>query len=320
VNTLFTKDRILLTLRAVTSIGIILFLLFYVDINSIYETILAAKIHLVLIVLVLSFLNLFLQYKKWHLVARHELNISNKFNILQSLFYGIGAGIFTPMKVGEYVARAIPFKDNKITDVSIATFIDKVFNMMLIILIGAVCSLYFIYDTYVRKSKLSFESYTDIIVTITITILSITLIGLLVVKRKKRIAKFFGLSERTSITLKKLSIIRVIKGKYFVKLLFFAISLHIVFTTQFLLLIWAYAPELNLFIYVLIPNLVFFTQIIIPPIFLGELGIREGATVFFLESYGFEPSVGFSAALTLFVINFILPAVYSLFITSKSAK
>lgn len=52
-----------------------------------------------------------------------------------------------------------------------------------------------------------------------------------------------------------------------------------------------------------------FTKTIIPPISFGELGIREGASVFFITQLGEVASVGFNASIFLFSINLVLPAI-----------
>jgi uncharacterized membrane protein YbhN (UPF0104 family) len=59
-------------------------------------------------------------------------------------------------------------------------------------------------------------------------------------------------------------------------------------------------------------NLIIFVKTAIPHISLGELGIREGASVFFLTSFGELPSVAFNASIFLFFINIMLPALVGL--------
>ena len=51
-----------------------------------------------------------------------------------------------------------------------------------------------------------------------------------------------------------------------------------------------------------------FVKTIIPPITFGELGIREGASVYFLTQMGETASIGFNASILLFIINLLIPA------------
>ena len=60
-----------------------------------------------------------------------------------------------------------------------------------------------------------------------------------------------------------------------------------------------------------------FAKTIIPPISLGELGIREGASVYFLTQFGETASAAFNASIFLFIINLLIPAVVGLVLLLK---
>jgi len=55
-------------------------------------------------------------------------------------------------------------------------------------------------------------------------------------------------------------------------------------------------------------GLIIFTKTIIPPISLGELGIREGASIYFITQMSGTAAVGFNASIFLFIINLLIPA------------
>ncbi len=65
---------------------------------------------------------------------------------------------------------------------------------------------------------------------------------------------------------------------------------------------------LILYNYLWAANLIMFAKTIIPPISFGELGIREGASVYFITLMGESASVGFNASIFLFIINLLIPA------------
>ncbi|MEX1054624.1 MAG: hypothetical protein WED81_01245, partial [Rhodothermales bacterium] len=54
--------------------------------------------------------------------------------------------------------------------------------------------------------------------------------------------------------------------------------------------------------------LVFFVKLLLPPVTLMDVGIREGAAVFFLGSLGFPEAAALNASLLLFTINLLIPA------------
>jgi len=60
-----------------------------------------------------------------------------------------------------------------------------------------------------------------------------------------------------------------------------------------------------------------FAKTIIPPVSLGELGIREGASIFFITALGESASVGFNASIFLFFINVLIPSLIGLILLLK---
>jgi len=70
----------------------------------------------------------------------------------------------------------------------------------------------------------------------------------------------------------------------------------------------AFSNQYEFINYLWAGNLIMFAKTIIPPISFGELGIREGASVFFITQMGGAASVGFNASIFLFIINLLLPS------------
>jgi uncharacterized protein (TIRG00374 family) len=310
------KESIFNLLRIVISAGLIVYLILYVDIDSIYNKLILSNISIILAVILLSFFNLFLQYEKWRLVCYNQLEIKDRKRVLYSLFYGISAGIFTPMKFGEYVARAIPFEGKNIVDVSIATLVDKFIPMIIVLVIGLFVSLYYLVDI----KLIELHSLLNLLV---FFIFFASVFFILFKTNRKRFISFFEWLKSFKILKKifdKTKIINLLHGKYFLRILFISLIYHLTFTSQLALLIYAFSNEFNYLLYLYIANLVIFVQVIIPPVALGELGVREGATVYFANSLGLDPSTGFNAALFLFIINFILPSFYGLFFLTKKLK
>jgi len=77
---------------------------------------------------------------------------------------------------------------------------------------------------------------------------------------------------------------------------------------QYALLVSAFSNHFDFGSYLWAANLIMFAKTIIPPISFGELGIREGASVYFLTQMGETASVGFNSSILLFIINLLIPA------------
>jgi len=89
------------------------------------------------------------------------------------------------------------------------------------------------------------------------------------------------------------------------------------FLLQYALLVSAFSHNTEIINYLWAGNLIMFVKTVIPPISLGELGIREGASVFFLTKFSELPSVAFNASIFLFIINILLPALVGLILLLK---
>ncbi len=83
---------------------------------------------------------------------------------------------------------------------------------------------------------------------------------------------------------------------------------YLVFSTQFVLLVQAFAPGTPWGTAAAGVALVFFAKSAVPQVTLGDLGVREGAAVFFFGAYGVAPAAALDASLSLFALNLVLPA------------
>jgi len=57
-----------------------------------------------------------------------------------------------------------------------------------------------------------------------------------------------------------------------------------------------------------------FAKTILSPLSFSELGVREGASIFFLTQMGESSSTALNASLSLFIINIIVPSLIGLFL------
>ena len=106
--------------------------------------------------------------------------------------------------------------------------------------------------------------------------------------------------------------------KYFTRMSVISLLFYFCFLLQYALLVSAFSHNTELLNYLLAGNLIMFIKTVIPPISLGELGIREGASVFFLTRFGELSAVAFNASIFLFVINILFPALVGLFLLLKN--
>jgi len=299
-----SKSNAIIIAKILIAGGLLFYITRSVEYDKIIYAISNANLYIISIVLLLGVVNIYLQFAKWNLTCLEVLKENNKLKVLRSLFYGLSAGIITPLRIGEYFGRGIEFKDKSLVQVTVATLIDKFFPLLMVAFIGSVSSLLFIYYYF----------NVSIYVVLALFILVFTLFYifvLLILNNKFWDTLIFSKiksSEKLKPFLKKLKVFQSLDRKYFNRMLLISFLFYSCFLIQYALLVSAFSNHFDYFHYLWAANLIMFAKTVIPPISLGDLGIREGASVYFLQQFGESASVGFNSSILLFIINLLIPA------------
>lgn len=294
----------LTALKIVIAAGLIAFILYKVNAVQVYKAFTNANLYLIALVIALTALNLTLQYKKWKLTSSVLLHESNSKKIWYSLFFGIAAGSFTPARIGEYFGRAMEFKDKPVLQVTIATLTDKFFAFVVVVFIGSIASILFIHFYYGVNSLITVSLflvqfllfYFFIMLLLHPKLWNNNIVDYLV--SRKRIGPFF----------KQLAIIKSLDKNYTARMMGWTLLFYSCYIIQFALLTAAFTNHNNYFHYLWAGNLVMFAKSVIPPVSLAEIGIREGASIFFLTKMGELAPSAFDASIFLFFINVLVPS------------
>jgi uncharacterized protein (TIRG00374 family) len=301
---LVSKSTLFIIAKIVIAGGLLFFLIRSVDYDKIVYALSNANPNIISVVLLLGVVNIYLQYTKWHLTSREVLGEDNKIKSIRSLFYGFSAGIITPLRIGEYFGRGIEFKDKSLLQVTLATLVDKFFPLVIVAFIGSTSSLLFIYFYF------NVSLYVVVALFIVIFTLFYVLILLLLSNKFWNTVLFSRIkpSQKLKTFFDKLKVFQSLDKKYFYKMLLISFLFYSCFLVQYALLVSAFSYHFDYLHYLWAANLIMFTKTIIPPVSMGELGIREGASVYFLTQMGESASVAFNASIFLFIINLLIPA------------
>ena len=142
------KSAIVIMIKIIIAAGLLIYIVNRVNLDEIITAIEGANLIFILAAFLLLAINIYTQYWKWKVICKKMLGISNRKKVLLSLFYGFSAGSFTPARIGEYFGRAIIFKNKSISEITVATFIDKSIPLIIIAFIGALASIVFIHFYY----------------------------------------------------------------------------------------------------------------------------------------------------------------------------
>jgi uncharacterized membrane protein YbhN (UPF0104 family) len=310
-----TKTRLSGLMKLLISFGIILFLIYGYNFHKIIISLKNVNFILLSISAVLVIPNLWLQYIKWKVILSDVFkseHLSVK-KVWHSFILGLGAGMITPWNAGEYVGRAIPFEINRSFRIILATFIDKISTLFILLFFGSMASLYFLQQFY------RVNSFITIPILVTVLLFSTLFFYLLTGKNfdKKKLLLSLVPQKYKNNMLNKLTFIDSISEKTYLSLFFYSFLQLIVVFAQFILLIFAFGGSGSIFNLLLASLLVFFSKSFFPPITVADLGVREGTAVFFFGQFGVSNPVAFNAAIFLFVINLLIPSLYTLLLTFK---
>lgn len=302
------KNLIILLAKIIIAFGLLYYIINSVNFNEITSALYEANIILIMLVLFLSLINLYLQFYKWKLTSTLILGNTENRKVFYSLFQGFSAAVFTPARIGEYFGRALVFKNHSLIKVTLATLLDKFFPLLMVAFFGSIASVLFLHYYY--------EVSIYITVSLFIVFFFVFYFVILLIFNQDFWDNFLfnkiNDSKRLSKYFERLTPLKNLDRNYSVKMIFLSFLFYTCYIVQYALLVAAFSHNFAFINYLWAGNLIMFSKTIIPPISFSEMGIREGASVFFIQQFGELASVGFNASIFLFFINVLLPALIGL--------
>ncbi len=246
-------------------------------------------------------LNLVLEAWKWHTLLRRAMPTPPRFGeAFGAMMSGYALGLFTPARVGDYAGRAFYLKHHDKWELAALTLADRLIALSCYVFFGWLALMYYLLaHLHMPGWVTQLVWFTGILGVGALLFVMVhprfaydALVTILPISSFRRMLRFLNrLASRDVFVLLGQSTLR------------FA-----VFSTQFVCLVWAFDPALDMRHAYVGVALVFFTQTVVPSVTLMDLGIREGAAVFFLGAFGVMEAAAFDAAFMLFCINLLLPA------------
>lgn len=302
------RTVIIVITKIIIAAGLLIFVISFTNPEEVLSALRQGNLRLIFLSFVFLFINLYLQFWKWKITCDYILAERNNRKIIASLFYGLSGGAFTPARLGEYFGRAIAFRDKSILQVTIATLLDKFFPLLVVAFLGSLSSILFLHFYYNAEIYLTLGLF---IVVFTLFYFS----GLVLLSPKFWDNVLFSKlrsSARIPPVVKNLKVLKNLSRTYVIRMSIISMLFYFCFLLQFAILVIAFTGNTNVLNYLWAGNLIMFAKTVIPPVSFGELGIREGASVFFLTEMGEVASAAFNASIFLFFINVLIPALFGL--------
>ena len=283
-------------LKILLAIFLLLVILNKVDISKFYLNIKKQDINL----LILAFFSvpIWILFKtlKWKTLLQTYIRGFSFFQIMRSFLAGLAIGMITPGKVGE-LSRTFFIPSKNKSRVAGLVVVDRYFDLLLLFFFISFGVLHFMGPYW----------------TMCVILTGLAGIGTLFIMHG--IAKKGFFSKRSNFVMDRISdMLKALEGLNFMVFLpLFAVTAVIMLlsiaTSYCLLLSFtpvSFTAALNVFPLVLMTNIL--------PITFGNLGVREGATIFLLNTYGISGEVALNIALTLFVLHTLIPALIGVFL------
>lgn len=232
--------------------------------------------------------NILIQTLKWKFILNLASVNTTVSQAYKSLIAGMPLGFITPGRLGEF-GRAFFVQNINKAQVLKFVALDKLSNMLIVVFLGLI--------GLVTFNQLSLNSNFVIIFCCALFIVV-----------------FFTLASFSKLFTKKietiLGVLKFSKNEMF-RIYLFSLLFFCIFTLQFCILIFAFSPS-EITDLLKATSAIFFTKTALP-IAIGDLGIRESASVFFLGKVGIDKASAFNASVLLFIFNVALPSFIGLF-------
>ena len=308
------------TLKGLLAVGALVYLVWVVEWTEIVTTVEQAEWAWVLAAALLLPANLALDAWVWGVFLRPVLGRQSLPTLLSAVMSGFAVGFFTPARVGEYVGRTFHLDrdpssapdsgkpkdapDVQSTDgwaLSATIFAQRIADMAVAVDIGTAAVVMTMILGYLPASW----PWIGAITAGTGVGLSLTLLVVRPGWIDAILRRFFPSAQtlhRRTLFLARLTpdqLIEILGGT----------TLRFgVYALQLGVLVLAFAPEAALGPVALGVGCTYFAAFLIPPVTLMDLGIREGAAVFFFGLLGLGEATGLNASFLIFVLNIVVPS------------
>ncbi|MFQ6112838.1 MAG: lysylphosphatidylglycerol synthase transmembrane domain-containing protein [bacterium] len=269
----------------------IVFLVKSIQPATLIEVLKSTKWPYVIFALLLVVPNILIQVLKWYYLLKQANRETPFATALNSLLVGYPLGLVTPARLGEF-GRAFLVQELHRMKTLTLVLIDKAANLFVTILFGMAGLLYLL-ENGLLLSRIS-NSYNLFLIP-GVVLFTIPLLLLMVKIISRHFTRVNTLSRNQYVVVALLSMV------------FYSIYL-----AQFIFLILSF-KGVNPLAGSGAAASVFLTKTILP-ISVGDLGIREGASVFFFDKIGLTAAQAFNASILLFLINVGIPSLFGLWI------
>ena len=259
------------------------------------------------LVLLLMPVNWGIESKKWQVLVHHVQQFSF-LNAFKSVLSGCSITMLTPNRVGEYGGRILNMEEgNRIKAISL-TIAGSISQLVVTLLMGSIGLVFLRYLSHNQESNLSVlpEFWGDVLIYMSVTI---TVVLSLFYTRLGWLVRMMEKVQAFNSVVKHIRVLDEFHYKQLVHILFLSFSRYLVFILQYILLLQLMQVEIDVVTCFWLVSIFYLVMALAPTIGFIELPVRVTASWAILKFYTVnELGVG-AAALGIWLINLVLPAI-----------
>jgi hypothetical protein len=259
------------------------------------------------LVLVLMPVNWGIESRKWQVLVQHVQRFSF-LSAFKSVLSGCSITMLTPNRVGEYGGRILNLEDrNRIKAISL-TIVGSISQLVVTMLMGCAGMVFLRYISHNEVSNLSVlpEFWGDVLIYMSVTI---TIVLLLFYTRLGWLVRMLEKVPVFNKVVKHIRVLDEFDSKQLIRILSLSFSRYLVFTIQYILLLQVMQVEIDLITCFWLISVFYLAMAIAPTIGFIELPVRITASWAILKYYTVNELGVSAAALGIWVINLVLPAI-----------
>jgi uncharacterized membrane protein YbhN (UPF0104 family) len=269
-------------------------------------------IGLILLCLGLAPLNWAFEAAKWRIMMRpYYPEISFRL-AYKAVLTGISTGIFTPNGVGAFMGRVFSLKSGYRVEATVLSFVESMAQMGITLWMGGVASFYFLLEQSEHLQSWFHLSDYQILLAKIALLLVMALAFLMAIFPQLPIRILHLVKLDKVLFRRMLEAISQVERKRLWAVLLLAGSRYLVFSAQYILLMYAFGYDGTIPFAFAMTSTVLLLKSLVPSVALSELGIRESVALAIMGSFGVATLTAFSSTFLLYLINIILPALIGL--------
>lgn len=257
-------------------------------------------VFLFFLMLLMSTLNWVLEISKWKILVASIQSISFFDSLVQSLSAHTVA-LFTPLKSGDFGVKTMYYKQSLFKKIIVLNFLGNLSQLLMTVFFG-ILGFYFYQHSIIKIVKFHFIDGFDVVVFCLFIAISFVILFLSV---KKKLVVFKLISIKTHLQNLVLALLR-----------------YLIFSHQFILLLYIFKPNLNYLQTISAIFSIYLLAAIIPTLAIFDWVIKGSVGVLILSVLGFQVETILLVSMLIWIFNFALPALLGSYfvLTFPSAK